>query len=224
MPVHSAGDLSGLAAKNRKTSSGRSYLQIDVGESKMDFEVLRPLRKNSNILLCIPAAFTSEYGGICGLYASRGQVGNENLVDRKMGGAIKIDAGKALIFDTNSGAMLDSAFASKMRVEKTSFFQQFQIVKDGHAEGFRDKSHFQRRCIALMNDGSAAVIESRGEVSFSEFGQDLVELGVQNAVYTDMGPWSEGWYRDVNSGKTIGIGDNRMMTDKQTNWFVLKRN
>lgn len=213
----------GLSSRLRQVSSGRTYLQIDAGDSRLDFELQRPSQKNANFLLCIPAAFTSQDGGLCGLFASRGLVGNENLVDRKIGGAIKMDGGKAKIFDTKSGADLNSEFVAKLRSERSSFFQQFQIVKDGQAEGFRDKSHFQRRCVALLKDGGAAVIESTADVTFGEFGQDLVELGVQDAVYTDMGPWSEGWYRDLK-GRRISIGESRMMTDKQTNWFVLKRN
>lgn len=212
-----------LTANSKVAKSGRQYRVILANSSKLDFELYRPTRKDGNILLCIPAAFTSQDGGLCGLHATRGAVFNENLVDLKMGGGIKMDAGKATIFDTKSGADLDSAFVAKLKADKSSFFQQFQVVKDGHAEGFRDKSHFQRRCIALLTDGSAAVIESLVDITFNEFGEDLVDLGVHNAVYTDMGPWSEGWYRDGKSGKTITIGESRMLTAKQTNWFVLKK-
>lgn len=212
-----------LTAKAQSCSSGRSYRIIFANNAKMDFELSRPLKKDANVLLCIPAAFTSQSGGLCGLYASRGVVHNENLVDRKIGGALEMESGKGKIFDTNNGANLNSDFVSHLKSIQGSFFQQFQVVKDGHAESFVDKSHFQRRCIAFLKDGSAAVIESRTEITFNEFGVDLVEMGVADAVYTDMGPWSEGWYRDGRTGKLISIGDCKLFTEKQTNWFVLKK-
>ncbi len=212
-----------LSAKSLVCSSGRAYRMIFANNAKMDFELSRPLKKDANVLLCIPAAFTSQQGGLCGLYSSHGAVFNENLIDKKMGGALEMEAGKGKIFDTNSGASLNSDFIARLKSKQESFFQQFQVVKSGHAESFVDKSHFQRRCIALLKDGSAAVIESRTEITFNEFGVDLVEMGVEDAVYTDMGPWSEGWYRDGKTGRLISIGDCKIFTDKQTNWFVLKK-
>ncbi len=218
-----AADELGLSTESKLLSSGRHYLIIHSGTSKADFELTRPDPANKNVLLCIPAAFSSPYGDICGFYACRGSLGNTNLVDKKIGGAIEIKSGLCRIFDTKNGDDLSAAYGEKLKTEKSSFFQQFQVVKDGHAEGFKDKSHFQRRCIATFSDGSLHVIESDSDITFSEFGSDLVELGVQNAVYTDMGPWSGGWYRDAKSGKRIVIGNSRMMTKDQTNWFVLKK-
>lgn len=223
VPLSSADEEPSLSAKSKVAKSGRRYRMVYAGISKMDFELARPSKTDTNVLLCIPAAFTAQDGGLCGLYASRGDVHNDNWVDRKIGGALKMDGGKGKIFDTNSGANLDSAFAAKLKADKSSFFQQFQVIKDGHAESFKDKSHFQRRCISTFPDGSAAVIESLDDITFNEFGEDLVEFGVQDAVYTDMGPWSEGWYRDGRTGKIITIGESRMLTSKQTNWFVLKK-
>lgn len=218
---HNSADAANLLqAEEKSASSGNKYLIIHAGKSKAEFELTRPNQIDSSILLCIPAAFTSQQGGICGLYASRGSIGNKDAIDKGMSGAIEIKDGICKIIDTKSGAFLNAVFVEKLKSDKSSFFQQFQIVKNGHAESFRDKTHCQRRCIATYSDGNTVVIESKGSVSFAEFGNDLVDLGVQEALYTDMGPWSAGWYRN-GQGKPIMIGESRAMTHKQTNWFVL---
>ncbi len=209
-------------AEAKTANSGRQYLLMHGDHCKPDFELVRPKRDDANILLCIPAAFTGTYGGICGFYASHGVLGNQNRLDKKIGGGIELAGGSARIFDTGRGASLSPEFGEKLKTQKESFFQQFQIVKSGKAEGFSDRSSCQRRCIATMNDGRLFVIESADSVTFDEFGNDLVNLGVQDAIYTDMGPWSEGWYRDAK-GALVTIGNSRSMTGKQSNWFVLRK-
>jgi hypothetical protein len=46
-----------------------------------------------------------------------------------------------------------------------------------------------------------------------------VSLGVRDAIYTDMGGWDEGWYRDGVKVRTIGLM--RGSTRRQSNWFVM---
>lgn len=81
----------------------------------------------------------------------------------------------------------------------------------------------QRRCVALLPNSETVIIESQDNVSFQEFGDDLVAIGAENALYTDMGPWSEGWYRDSETNKTVPFGNSSFMTAKQTNWVVIER-
>ena len=218
-----AAESSGVTAEDRASLSGRHYILIHPNGCKLDFDVARPSRQDDNVLLCIPAAFTSRSGGLCGLYACRGEVSNTSAVDKGMGGAIQFQAGTCKIFDTKNGASLDDAFVEQLKGSKSSFFQQFQIVKDGHAEGFKDKSHLQRRCIATFANEECAVVESQDNVSFQEFGEDLLSLGVQNAIYTDMGPYGGGWYRDSKENKIVPIGKSHLLTNRQTNWVVIEK-
>lgn len=219
-----ADDEPKLAVEMRRASSGNQYRLIDARTSKIGFEIKRPAQSDPNVLLCIPAAFTSKDGGLCGLFACKGSLGNEGLIDLAMSGACEIKNGSCRIFDTNNGAELKAAYLSKLKEDKCSFFQQFQVVKDRKAESFKDKSIRQRRCVAILSDARLEIIESDDAISFNEFGNDLVEFGVQDAIYTDMGPWSEGWYRDSKSGEPVTIGNSRLSTKKQTNWVVLKKN
>lgn len=211
-----------LRAEWNQTSSGKKYLIIRSDSCKLSFELLRPDSKDPELLLCIPAAFTAVGGGLCGLYAREGEIYNQNLIDLKMSGGIEIKNGSCRIFDTAGGTKLNAEFIEKLKSDKASFFQQFQIVKDGKAEHFKDYSEVQRRCIALKKDACLQIVESCGPVSLSSFAVDLVEMGVENAIYTDMGPWGHGWYRD-STGKLVGIGQSRSMTHKQSNWVVFRK-
>jgi hypothetical protein len=213
----------GVTVEDRAALSGRHYLLIHPNSYKIDFDIARPSQQNDNVLLCIPAAFTSSTGGICGLYACRGEVSNSKSIDKGMSGAIQFLAGTCKIFDTRNGASLDDDFIKQLKSSKSSFFQQFQIVKNGHAEGFKDKSHLQRRCIATFASQECAVIESQDNVSFQEFAEDLLSFGAENAIYTDMGPYGGGWYRDAKDHEIISIGKNHSMTNSQTNWVVIEK-
>jgi hypothetical protein len=66
------------------------------------------------------------------------------------------------------------------------------------------------------------VIESYEHITLTDYTKDLLELGVTDALYTDMGSWDEGWYRNGNDIETIGRI--RSQTDKQCNWVVFKIN
>jgi len=212
-----------LSVADQKAASGRHYLIIRPTDCKIDFVVVRPSKRDDNVLLCFPAAFTSRKGGICGLYACRGEVGKDSTVDHQFGGGIKFEDGKCKISDTKGGALIDQSFLDSLRITKSSFFQQFQIVKDGRAEGFKDQSQVQRRCIVTFADGQAAMVESKGDVSFRELGEDLLGLGVRNAIYTDMGPYGGGWYRDLKNNGTVSIGKDHSLTKRQTNWVIFEK-
>lgn len=185
------------------------------------FSNSRPNASDRRIFFCIPAAFTTSYDGIDGVFICDGKVGNPNGVNPRIGGAMIIQDGACRIFPTNGGKLLTAEFVDQAAARKDSLFQQFQIVVNGHGEKFSDKTVCQRRGIATFVDGKLAVLESIDPVSLTDFGLDAARLGVKDLLYTDMGPWSEGWYRNTE-GKTIVIGQSRSLTHKQTNWFYLR--
>ena len=96
------------------------------------------------------------------------------------------------------------------------------MIEKGVGANYKDKKLFQRRAIVKLKGNKIAIIESFEHITLAAFTKDLLELGVVDALYTDMGSWDEGWYKDPASGKTITIGRMKMQTDKQCNWVVLK--
>ena len=87
----------------------------------------------------------------------------------------------------------------------------------------KDKKLFQRRGIAILNDNSIAIIESEQAITLEVFSKDLVLLNVKQLIYTDMGAWDEGWYRNPLHNALKKIGKDLSQTDKQSNWIVFKK-
>jgi hypothetical protein len=97
------------------------------------------------------------------------------------------------------------------------------MIESGKAAKFKDLKVFQRRGIAKFKNGKTAIIESNEAITLKVFADDLVELGVQDLLYTDMGSWDEGWYRDPATGKVVVIGKDRSQTKRQSNWVVFRK-
>jgi len=210
----------GLTVTTLKGESGTNYHIYGKNDLDIAWHIKRPDGKNGKIKLCIPAAFTTTTGTVVGVYAVNGKVGNANRISKPIGGAIKIEDGKFKIFPSGNGARFTPDFLRSLETKKASLFQQFQIVESGTPAKFKDKKSFQMRCIAKFTDGREGVVESDTDITFKTFNADLAAMGVQDAIYTDMGAWDEGWIRDSKTGSLTAIGNDRSLTHKQTNWVT----
>lgn len=202
---------------------GNLYKVFTQGKLVFDFCVRRPATSDSDIVLCIPAAFTRHDNNIDGVFVASGSIGNATAVNRELGGAMVITNGHCKLLDTNKSALLSPDFLQSIKKTNGSLFQQFLLVHNGKPAVFRDQSKFQRRAIVLTKQGTYKVFESDKAISFSTFNSDLVSMGVTEALYFDMGAWDEGWYRHATTGKTITIGLDRSRTKRQSNWLILKK-
>jgi len=210
----------GMHSRRVVAKSGNAYRLFDDSGLVADFVTMRPDRKDKRILLCIPAAFTDKIGKVDGIYVSNGVIGHKNAASDKFGGAMMIENGDFRIIATDRGAQLTPEFADEVGRSKGCMFQQFQVVRDGAQETYKDKTEFQRRAFVVFSNGKKAVAESVNAITLSQLSVDLVDLGVANALNADMGAWDEGWYRDVR-GKLIVLGRDRSATRRQSNWFTL---
>lgn len=217
-----AKESTGLSVQTLKGKSGANYQFFQKNNLSIAFAIRRPSSSDTEIKLSIPAAFTTREGSIGGLYAHEGKFYNSNRVDTSLGGAIEIVDGDFKIFATSQGACFTKEYRRRLEQLKGSMFQQFQIVEKGVAAKFKDKTHFQRRAIVEFTNGRKGIIESDRAITFEIFNTDLAALGVEDALYTDMGAWDEGWYRDAKTGTVKPLGLDRSLTHKQTNWVVLK--
>ncbi len=209
-----------LTVESMKGASGSQYHFYNKQDLAIGWEIKRPDKKDGNIKFCIPAAFTTTTDTIVGICAYKGKVFNSKSISKPIGGALLIDDGKFEIFPANNGAKFTPEFIESLKTRKASLFQQYQVVENKTAASFKDKKKFQMRAICKFNDGREGVVESDKAMSFKTFNDDLVAMGVQDAIYTDMGAWDEGWYRQGDSDKVIPIGNVRTKTNKQTNWAI----
>lgn len=212
-----------LRITHPKTQSGENYTFFHQDQFKMSFEITRPSKADTNILLCIAGAFTTlDNNAIDGFYMKNGTPYNEQKISRGVGGALVIKNGIAEIVPTEKGKLFTKGHIENLTKTKASCFQQIMIIEKGKAAGFKDQAVFQRRAIVTSKDGKTWIAESSKPMTLQKFSQDLVELGAWNALYTDMGGWDEGWYRDEKN-KTVTIGQILTSTLRQTNWVTLQR-
>jgi hypothetical protein len=207
--------------ENKKSTSGYSYTIFYKNNLLMDVTLKRPDKNDKNILICIPAAYTDlQTYFVDGLYIDNGKVYNKDKVNHSLGGAIKIINGNCEIFPTQKGKLLNDSLINFITSKKGSLFQQIQMVEKGVGAKYKDTKLFQRRAIVKLKGNKTAIIESYEHITLTAFTKDLLELGAVDALYTDMGAWDEGWYRQDN--KLITIGRMKSQTDKQCNWVIFK--
>lgn len=214
----------GLFAEQKTATSGNHYTVMHKGSNKIKFTTTRPNKKDTSVLLCNAAAFTNlEDGKVDGAYAIEGKI-KQAKVNRRLGGALWIfkTGCEMLGYTVAEDGKLAEGVQGEIKSNKASFFQQIQIIVNGKAEKFKDDKLFQRRAIVIFNNKEIAIIESKEDITLATFSNDLVGLGAYNALYTDMGGWDEGWYRD-EKGKIVVIGNMRSQTAKQSNWVVFTK-
>jgi hypothetical protein len=212
-----------LRVETKKAASGNNYTIFYKDNLHMDVSLKRPDKNDKNILLCIPGAYTDLVSlKVDGLFIDNGIVYNKNKINYTLGGAVKIIKGDCEIFPTKKGKLLNDSLIRLIVAQKGSLFQQIQMIENGVGAKYKDVKEFQRRAIVKLKGNKTAVIESYEHITLPTFTKDLLELGVIDALYTDMGSWDEGWYKKGN--EVITIGRIKSQTDKQCNWVIFKSN
>jgi hypothetical protein len=202
---------------------GQEYRVFYAGKSEVGLSLKRPSQSDKNIILCIPAAFTRlDNGKPDGFIAENGSHNGSKSKTNGVGGACLICEKYTTLFPLEKGAPLPDSLVSVIEKNKCDFFQQIQIVNKGKVPGFKDKSLWQRRCFGSDKTGNMLVIEGLKPQTLAEFSADLPSFGVYNALYTDMGTYDEGWYRN-EQGKIIPLGLVRTSTKYQSNWLFFRQ-
>lgn len=216
---------SAITIEKKTGASGLSdYILIYKNSAKIDFEITRPDVNDTSILYCGAGAFTTlDKLDVDGLYICKGKVGNKNRINHTLGGGIEMINGECTIFPTNKGRLLTDSLISSIESKKGSFFQQIEMIDSGRVAKYRDSSLFRRRGIVVFKNGKTAIVESISAIRLKTFTDDIAAMGAQELIYTDMGAWDEGWYKDPKTGEVIPLGYDHSQTSKQSNWVVLRR-
>ncbi len=213
-----------ISVESKQGKSGTTYTFIKKNTCTIAFTDKRPDKNDAAILACIPAAFTNlQNYKVDGIYAVNGKVENTSAINTSLGGVFYIEKNKCNVFQSGKGKLFKDSLLNIAKMNKASFFQQIQCIQNGKAASFSDKKLFQRRGIAILKDNTVAIIESSGSITLKVFSDDLVLLGIKQLIYTDMGSWDEGMYKDPVTGKTVVIGKDLSQTAKQSNWIIFKK-
>ncbi len=207
-------------------SSGKSaYKIIYKNSARIDFSIKRPDINDTHILLCIPGAYTKlDNDSVDGLFICNGIAHNRHSINHSLSGVIEMVNGDCSIFRSYRGSTLTDSVIASIEKQHGSLFQQTWLVVNDSCAHYKDSSLFERRAIVKFHNGKTAIVESSAAITLWAFANDLKALKVKDALYTDMGAWDEGWYKNPKDGKVVLLGNNHSQTKRQSNWVVFESN
>ena len=151
------------------------------------------VRQTPDVVMAVQAAdIRSDNGGIVGAYVVEG-----NLVSK---GQAK--SGFCAIIDGNItiGVADATPFFEKAIESNGYFFRQYPLVVGNQLVENKPKGRSLRKALAEWN-GIPVVVLSRSRLTFHDFAQTLVDLGVANAIYL-VGSEAFGFAVDSEGNKT----------------------
>ena len=96
-------------------------------------------------------------------------------------------------------------------------FRQILLILNGEKKpAVMTRSNVYRALCEL--DDKLCIIESKASIPLPEFIDELVNLGVNNAIYLDMGGWNHSWYRKYEHYKASYI--HKCEHNNYTNWLT----
>jgi hypothetical protein len=183
----------------------------------------RPKATNSAYLLSVAAAYTDldTYQPL-DLLVYQGHKRQAKVTVGFLDGVLTIKGDQLTISQIARGQTPSPAQLAEVSNQKGTLLLQDLLVYQGKNQKPAGGSLFQRRALVEFADHHFAVAESASDyLTLQQFGDDLIELGAQNALYLDMGDWDEGWYKVGNT--TVKLGNRRTQTAKQSNWLVFAK-
>ena len=159
----------------------------------------QPSKADEKNILVIPAAFhhAFELGfsheNIEGIYVDSGVLYRGG--DLANAGAFTYSNGQAEIWNAEEA---EDALTAAVR-QGGSGYQQFLMLKDGEIV-YKRKGTVCYRAVVKWKD-RVCVIATKRKTLYADFLQMLQELGIEDAVYCDMGTgWNYSWYRKNDGG------------------------
>ncbi len=205
-----------------KVDTTSDLILYDITDCQLDLACgTMPNTNQEDVVLCVAAAFTGKcldsfaHSNILGPHISSGVL--YEGYDEEGGYAVFAAWGDNKVFF----ALENNEKLQEVVSAKGMAFTQYWVVKDGKGYNPPRQTIKQEyyRCIA-QKEGKTYVIESKEVVRFDYFVKCLVDIGVENALYLDMGRgWNHSFYRNekeevhILHPKTHGYC---------TNWLVVK--
>ena len=205
-----------------KIETTNDLIMYDVTDCQLDLACGNmPEIDQEDVVLCVAAAFTGKcldsfsHSNILGPHISQGIL--YEGYDEEGGYAVFASWGEEKgFFELGNQKKLEEVVEARGMA-----FTQYWVVKDG--KGYNPPRQTIKeeyyRCIAQMG-GRTYVIESKEVVKFDYFVNCLLETGIENALYMDMGRgWNHSFYREGN-GKVHIL--HSKTHEYCTNWLVVK--
>lgn len=215
-----------LEVKEVEACGHRYQVMLPQGNCDVEFSVQRPSAHDDSVLLSVAAAFTGEdLVTVCGDHIVGGKP-LQGYADVTTTGHLLSHAGQVSIKP-------NSQLSQSMQVAvdgRGYLFQQCLIVDGGVGMTSHIPQAILDRCACIIyraacvfSDGKFGVVQGIDEQYPNEFVAGLVAMGVDRALYLDMGTWAYGWYRTHAGAKPVDLSPCFDNTAHQSNWLVVKQ-
>ncbi len=159
-------------------------------------EVSHDVFADSSIVMALQAAdIRRDNGEIVGTFVVGGELRSKG---EAKAGFCSIINGEITVGVADATPKLEEAL-----MNNGYFFRQYPLVVGGQIVENKPKGRAVRKALAEL-DGKIYAVISHDRLTFHDFSQALVELGVRNAIYL-VGASSSGLYRDAD-GKVFTFG------------------
>ena len=181
----------------------------------------RPSKSDGSITWCSGAAFQHDislgfsHENIVGDHAVDGVLYESPYNKDSFAAFTFADGSYAFEFDDPCGAVREAAEAGG------SGFMQFGLIRNGETVMGINRPRVRcYRTLAELN-GHLCIIDSTRMIQFDDFMEELLRLGVTNALYMDMGAgWNYSWYRNA-ADKVITLFG--LPVPWSHNWIVFRK-
>lgn len=164
------------------------------------------------IMLATQAAdVRRDNGSIAGMFIMNGEVVSTG---EAKAGFCSIINNELSIGISDATPVLEQALT-----EKGYFFRQYPLVVGGQIVENKPKNKAKRKALAEL-DGRMCVIVSKSRLTFHDFSQLLIDVGVRNAIYL-VGSSSYGFYV-TDSGERVLMGMMPETVAENINFIVWK--
>ena len=177
---------------------------------------------DSSVVFCCAAAFTADWGSepdharICGDHVSRGVFYKRPRLKRNTGAFIVQENG--WFFDHMPDADQEY-FRTGFRAAVTAFRQEMMIHIGERVPTTRPDSNVNKFRALCQIGTKLCVVDSAEAMRFGDFIQLLLDAGMSEALYMDMGPgWNYSWYREYADSSATWIHSATLSS--ATNWLV----
>jgi hypothetical protein len=174
----------------------------------------RPICHSGQSLI-VPAAFTHPNQSIAGAAIEWGQTVNAQI-SGQLNGFCVISYLRPSIIHANQMSPIKMKQMAKVG---NSLFQQDLLVENGHALPIAHAATMNLWRALVIFPNRFEVVENDVAMRRDDFQAALLKIGAQQAIYLDMGTWSEGAYFS-SQNRVVKIGKMRQNTRRQTNWLV----
>jgi len=190
-----------------------------------------PTESQQDVVLCCEAAFTDRlldeftHDNINGHHVCDGEyfLGSPS--------SLWSDNSGCFVYTPEGGCLFSSSPELDVRraedVKGGMAFMQHLIILDGKYQDVKwsrkpeDINTYRALC---RFEGKICIIQSESPIRYDEFEKSLVDLGVSDALYLDMGArWNYAWYRNSDGSVGYLFEENKSINTYTTNWITFRK-